>query len=171
MVFDQLETLALELAAQERFSQVGIVVEGAPAAYALVWEYGNLRQTQQGPKTVEGVNPNGEIVWLSAQAPSGYIQVNSPKYWQIVETELSKVRFMADRPTRRTRKQRSVYLMEQIDKAGKRAAKGILNLIRETVPVDTGALRDAIRVAENDELTSITSEDVDVLLALEMPGV
>ncbi len=124
--------------------RIGIGAEGPAAEYALVWEWGNARQTKKGPKTVRGVNPDGSSVWLTIQAPFGYIRVNTPKYWQIVYDEMEKVNF--DRSGKE--------IDRQIRRASERISDRILQILRDTVPVDEGNLRDALRVfteAEMDE--------------------
>ena len=69
----------------------GVASVGDAAAYALVWEWGNTRQKKPGPKTVKGTNPDGKMVWLSSQAPFGYIRIHEPEYWQVIEEEMSSV--------------------------------------------------------------------------------
>src|SRR5580765_2079633 len=71
----------------------GVISEGDAAAYALVWEWGNARQTKEGPKTVRGINPDGQPVWLSIQAPYGYIRIHEAESVNIIEMVLANADF------------------------------------------------------------------------------
>lgn len=106
----------------------GIQSYGDAAAYAWVWEYGNIRQTKQGPKTVLGVNPNGEQVWLSIQAPFGYIAIHNVQFQQILNDELGKAKFLSGDPRK------------ALEDASYRAAQRMVPLIEGSAPIDTGAL-------------------------------
>src|SRR3954471_15404856 len=92
-MFDKLDELLLELEEHDKEISAGVATVGEPAAYAEVWEWGNVRQTKKGPKTVLGINPDGEKVWLTIQAPFGYIRINENEFWQAVKDELAKVKF------------------------------------------------------------------------------
>lgn len=109
----------------------GVASYGDAAAYAEVWEWGNVRQTKQGPKTVLGENPDGEQVWLSIQAPSGYIRVSEEVYWFILKQELGKVQFKGT-----TAKEITL----ELEAAAKKAMKRIAQVIGENAPVDKGDL-------------------------------
>lgn len=121
----------------------GIVVTGDAAAYALVWEWGNARQTKEGPKTVKGMNPDGDQVWLSTQAPFGYIRINEPMYFQILEEKLGAADF-SDAVSAKE-------IVDEIKKASAAAAEIIAEVIREHAPVDSGELRESIGPADPDD--------------------
>lgn len=122
----------------------GVISEGEAAEYALVWEFGNVRQTKKGPKTTIGITPDGKRVWLSIQAPFGYIRINEGLYWEIVREELGKISFSGGTGD-------SVLL--EIKKASFRICDRVAEVIRDTVPVDTGALRASIvPTFPNDEI-------------------
>lgn len=114
----------------------GVSVEGPASAYAEVWEWGNMRQTKKGPKTVLGTNPRGERVWLSSQAPYGYIWRNEVNFWRSISQELEKVSF------RGTTKQ---AVTGELEKACEKATKEMAGTIGESAPVDTGQLSDSFR--------------------------
>jgi len=126
----------LESLDEDELVRIGIGSDGPASEYALVWEWGNVRQTKQGPKTVRGTNPDGSEVWLTIQAPFGYIRVNTPKYWQIVYLDMEKINFAKS----------GKEIDRQIRMASERITEGILAILRETVPVDDGQLRDSLRV-------------------------
>lgn len=118
----------------------GIISEGDAAAYALVWEWGNARQTKKGPKTVRGINPDGEEVWLSIQAPFGYIRINEPEYINIIQQKLGEIDLSDVKDAEGIR--------EEIKSASASAAEMITEIIRHVAPVDTGALRESIQPAD-----------------------
>jgi hypothetical protein len=120
----------------------GVMSEGDAAAYALVWEWGNARQTQKGPKTVLGTNPDGEQVWLSIQAPFGYIRINEDQYLMILQDEMEKADFgdfEAD------------TIRLELELISMRAGDRIAEVIRRSVPVDTGNLQESIVRVEPDD--------------------
>ncbi len=120
----------------------GVASVGEASAYALVWEWGNSRQTQKGPKTVLGTNPDGSQVWLSLQAPFGYIRIHEPEYIQILEKELEAMDFDAlDARDIRT----------AMELAAIRAGEKMAALIRETVPLDSGDLKESIVAMDSDD--------------------
>lgn len=111
----------------------GIVSVGPPSAYALVWEYGNVRQTKPGPKTTLAVDiDSGKKVWLTIQAPHGYVRILRPIMRSIMLGELSKVRF----GQKRVKQQ----LMEAWNRIGEQCAA----LVKTTVPVDKADLKESI---------------------------
>jgi len=134
---DQLDFLRLELGQQNKLIEAGVKVEGEAAAYALVWEWGNARQTQPGPKTTLGVNPDGERVYLSIQAPTGYIRVLTPQFLAALQEEMGRVRFTSAS---------TGAVTDALEKAAIRTARRIAELIREHAPVDSGELHDDIKV-------------------------
>lgn len=132
------------LSSKDETIEVGVSVDGPAAAYAEVWEWGNARQTKKGPRTVLGTNPNGEQVWLSSQAPYGYIRINTEKYLQAVRKELGKVPFHATTPKQ---------LTEELRKAGEAAMKECTVILHDAAPVDTGQLQSSFHVVKDgDEL-------------------
>ena len=132
----ELDKFLLEFQQQNKTVEAGVGVEGPGAAYALVWEWGNARQTQIGPRTTIGINPDGTRVFLSIQAPRGYIRVNTPLYWAALESELNKVKFSGST---------TLAIREELERAAVKAANRIRDIIREHVPVDTGQLHADIR--------------------------
>lgn len=120
----------------------GVISEGDAAAYALVWEFGNARQTQSGPKTVLGTGPDGESAWLSTQAPMGYIRVNEPEFVMILEKALADM----DMDLTSGSQIRKAMLA-----ASALAAEKIADMIRDWAPRDTGALRDSIGPADPED--------------------
>src|SRR5580765_2524701 len=129
---------------EDRVIEVGVAVEGPAAKYAEVWEWGNARQTKQGPRTVLGINPNGESVWLSTQAPRGYIRVNDSIYMDIVKVELGKLEFKGTDAS---------SVRQDIERTCIDIAQQIAHVIEEHAPVDTGQLSQSFRVVRpNDPL-------------------
>ena len=142
-------------AADEGPVRGGIVSEGDAAAYALVWEWGNARQTKAGPKTVQGVNPDGETVWLSIQAPMGYIRVNEAEYIKILQNQLEAMDLGSLETGEEIRK--------GMEEASAKAAALIAEVIKEYVPVDSGDLRDSIGPAEpNDPELEVVEEEMEL---------
>lgn len=133
----------MEEASEEGPIRGGVVSEGDAAAYALVWEWGNARQTQKGPKTVRGENPDGESVWLSIQAPMGYIRINEAEYIRIIEDQLGAMDLG------------NLETGQEIRKAMKVASAASANLIAEVIkqfaPIDKGGLHDSIGPADPDD--------------------
>src|SRR5580704_18942643 len=97
-LFDKLDEFLLEFQEHDQEVNVGIVSVGDAAAYSEVWEWGNVRQTKQGPRTVLGTNPDGKQVWLSIQAPTGYIKINENNFWEAIKDEMSKATFERTTP-------------------------------------------------------------------------
>jgi hypothetical protein len=116
----------------DKVVEAGVVSTGEAAAYAEVWEWGNARQTKQGPKTVRGTNPDGEVVWLSSQAPMGYIAVNSEAYLNIVKIELGKLSFSGNSAQDTEKELKAIALS---------AAQACAEIIAEHAPIDSGQLK------------------------------
>lgn len=135
--FDKLDEFLLEFEEHDLEVSVGVMVVGDAAAYAEVWEWGNTRQKKQGPKTVLGPNPNGEIVWLSTQAPEGWIRRNEDQMMVALVKELEKVTF--DSPN-------AAQMTKQMETAMRAGAEKAVEILKEHVPVDSGQLRDSIKV-------------------------
>jgi flavin-binding protein dodecin len=151
---DKLDEMFLEMKEQNKLVEAGVKVEGPAAAYALVWEWGNARQTKKGPKTTLGINPDGERVWLTIQAPHGYIRVGEPLYVKALQKELSKVRFTSTS---------TGSISQELQNAAIRAAKTMRDIIKEHAPVDSGELRDGIKLVEPGDPLLEESEEFDAL--------
>lgn len=136
-MFDRLDEFLLELAQHDREITAGVASVGEAAAYAEVWEWGNARQTKQGPKTTLGVNPDGDKVWLTLQRPFGYIKVNANQYWDVLRTELARVKFKGTTAREIT---------EELEQAAKRAMRKIAEIIGEAAPIDKGKLSKSFKV-------------------------
>jgi len=110
-----------------------IVSVGPASAYALVWEYGNLRQTKKGPKTTLGIDPEtGARVWLTIQAPSGYVRIWKPRFKTIIASSLHGIKW-GERDAKH-------QLTDAVERMGERMA----NLVETTAPVDKGDLKASI---------------------------
>lgn len=136
---------------------VGVVAEGDAAAYAEVWEWGNARQTKPGPKTVLGTNPDGQMVWLSIQAPFGYIHINEPFFWRIIDEELQKVDL--NQPNK-------AALQKEFETHARVIASAMADVIKDSAPVDTGQLRDSIKPVEPGDSILATADDSSGVLIL-----
>lgn len=133
----------------------GIVSEGDAAAYALVWEWGNARQTKEGPKTVKGINPDGDEVWLSIQAPFGYIRIHEPDFVRIIIDKLAATDFSETVTAKEVR--------AEMEKASASSAELIAELIRQGAPVDSGDLRESLQAADpNDPDLAVDDEDMEL---------
>ena len=157
-LFDKLDEFLLELAEHDKEITAGVASVGEAAAYAEVWEWGNARQTKQGPKTTLGVNPDGEKVWLSLQAPFGYIKANENQYWDVLKAELGKVKFKGT-----TAKE----ITEELEQCAKRAMKKVAQIIGDHAPVDKGDLSKSFQVVEpGDTLLDKVDDDLGRTLIL-----
>jgi hypothetical protein len=133
----------------------GVVSTGDAASYALVWEWGNARQTKQGPKTVKGMNPDGSSVWLSIQAPFGYIRIHEAEYIRILEQQISDADFKQVESGKDIRK-----VLKQV--AATAGAK-IADVIRSVAPIDSGDLRESIKAATPDDPDlDITDDEIEL---------
>jgi len=133
----------------------GVISEGDAAAYALVWEWGNARQHKEGPKTVLGINPDGETVWLSTQAPFGYIRIHSDEMDNLLMSELMKVDF--------DKVDTAEDFIQEMKAASLEAGIKIADFIRSVAPVDSGDLRDSIEAANPDD-PDLAIEDDEIEL-------
>lgn len=138
-LIDKLDEFLLEFAEHDQEISAGVAATGDAAAYAEVWEYGNARQTKPGPKTVLGTNPDGDMVWLSIQAPFGYISVHEDEYWEAIQSELAKVKFESTSAR---------GITQELEAASKKGMKLVAQLIGDHAPVDTGALAKSFHVVE-----------------------
>lgn len=140
---DQLDEFLLELEEHDKMISAGVASVGDAANYAEVWEWGNIRQTQPGPKTVEGTNPNGEQVWLSIQAPYGYIQIHDSQYWDILTEELNKIQFKS---------KTAQGITKELQHASKIAMMRCAVLVANSAPVDRGDLAASFEVIEDGDI-------------------
>ena len=154
-VFDKLDEFLLEMSEHDKEIKCGVASYGPAAAHAEVWEWGNVRQEKQGPKTVRGMNPDGEEVWLSVQAPTGYIKINENHFWDALKDELSKVKFKGT-----TAKQ----ITEELQAAGNKAAKRFIPYLEDSAPVDTGALSKSFKVVRDGDSLLDDSDDSRTLI-------
>jgi hypothetical protein len=154
-MFDKLDEFLLEFAEHDQEVNAGVASVGEAAAYADVWEWGNIRQSKPGPKTVLGTNPDGEQVWLSIQAPFGYIKIHENDYWDALKQELAKVKFSSTN---------AKGITEELAAAGKRAMKLCAQLISDSAPVDRGTLKDSFKVIEDGDTLLDDSDDSRTLI-------
>lgn len=154
-LFDKLDEFLLEFAEHNQEVNAGIESVGDAAAYSEVWEWGNIRQTKKGPKTVRGINPDGEDVWLSIQAPSGYIKINENFYWMVIKDELSKAKFKGTNPREIT---------EELQEVGRNAMKRCIPFIEGSAPVDSSALSKSFRVVEDGDALLENDDDSRTLI-------
>jgi hypothetical protein len=154
-MFDKVDELLLEMKEHDKEIKCGVASVGEAAAYAEVWEWGNSRQTKQGPKTVQGTNPDGETVWLSNQAPSGYIKINENHFWDVLKDELSKVKFKSTT---------AKGITEELQEAGRKAMKRCIPFIQDSAPVDSGKLSKSFRVVEDGDEMLEDSDDSRTLI-------
>ena len=152
---DKLDFMLLELAQQNKLTEAGVKVEGPAAAYALVWELGNAKQTKPGPKTVRGINPDGSHVFLSIQAPRGYIRVSSSLYAAALKQELTKVKFVSES---------TGAISTQLERAAVRTVKRIRDIIKDHAPVDSGELVSNIKIVEPGDPLLDEAEEFDAML-------
>ena len=117
----------------------GIVAEGDPSNYALVWEFGNQRQYKKGPKTVRGVNPLGKKAWLSSQASHGWISINEPLMWDVIDKRYETLDF--DSPD----------ILKEIKRVAVDVLIDIYNILQNTVPMDSGDLSNSLEIVEPDQ--------------------
>ena len=149
-MFDKLDEFLLEFAEHDKLITAGVASTGPAAAYAEVWEWGNVRQTKPGPKTVKGTNPDGESVWLSIQAPFGYIKIHEADYLEALKIELSKVKFKGTN---------AKEITEELEAAAEKAMKICAQLIGDNAPVDSGQLSKSFKVVRsNDPLLDDTDD-------------
>jgi hypothetical protein len=142
--------------------RAGVASEGPAAAYALIWEWGNVRQTKKGPKTVMGVNPDGSRVWLSIQAPEGYIRINTPQFLDALDKALASVSF---------RTLTASAVRKEIEKANGTAAKKIVLILQHSAPEDSGDLRESFVVLGADDPDLNSNEDDLDLSSSEFGGI
>ena len=139
VILENLDEVLLELDAHDMTSFAGVASVGEPAGYALVWEFGSARVASLGDRTCIGTTPDGRSVILSVQAPFGYIAINEPLYWKIIEEELQGIDFAQTN---------AADLAKEFDRVMFRVAEKIVPIIAEAAPKDSGALADSITAVE-----------------------
>lgn len=154
-MFDKIDEFLLEMAEHDKEIKCGVASVGPASAYAETWEWGNVRQSKPGPKTVLGQNPDGEQVWLSIQAPFGYIKINENAYWDALKQELAKVSFKGPG---------AKQITEELQAAGKRAMRLCAQLIGDSAPVDKGDLSHSFKVVEDGDPILDNSDDTRTLI-------
>lgn len=157
-LIDKLDEFMLEFAEHDQEISAGVASFGEAAAYAEVWEWGNIRQTKEGPKTVLGINPDGESVWLSVQAPVGYIAVNENLYWDILKNELGKVKFKSTD---------AKGITKELEDASVKAMKRIRKIIADAAPYDKGDLSESFQVVMPNSIL-LDDDDSERLLKVGM---
>lgn len=130
-----LDKFMLEFEQHDKEIFAGVAVIGDAAEYALVWEWGNTRQTKPGPKTVLGTSPDGTMIWLSSQAPFGYIRINEGKYWEIAKQVLGEVRFTQTN---------AVAMTKELERAAWKMSTMMAEVVKMSAPVDKGTLQRGI---------------------------
>jgi len=156
VLFDKLDEFMLEFEQHDKEIKSGVVVVGDAAAYALVWEYGNKRQHKQGPRTVIGTNPKGDMEWMSSQAPFGYIRVHERDYMDAVMFELGRAKF--DQPD-------AAAMTRELEKRASNASKLIAEIIKDSAPHDSWDLAHAIKVVDaSDPILDLESDNFETLL-------
>lgn len=142
---------------------VGVAVVGDAADYALVWEWGNTRQKKAGPRTVKGTNPDKKMVWLSSQAPFGYIRINEPFMHRIIEQVIGEMDL--DQPSANA-------TMKVIEAGAKKISKAIAEAISNDAPLGSadfgdphpGLLkRSIVAIEPNDSLLNQETDEFDTL--------
>lgn len=134
---------------------VGVAVIGDAADYALVWEWGNTRQKKAGPRTVKGMNPDKKMVWMSSQAPFGYIRINEPFMHRIVNEVIRDIDL--NQPS-------SAAVVKEIKAGAEKISKAIAETIRNDAPVDSGLLkRSIVAVKPNDRILREETDDFETL--------
>ena len=133
-----------------RIIESGVAVDGGPAAYALVWEWGNTRQYKKGPRTILGENPADQAAWLSTQAPHGWIAINEPEMWGIIDKILGRLDFGGNA---------EFDITVVLEQASLDISRQFLRLLRATVPVDSGDLDRALEIVEpGDSLLDVIAD-------------
>ena len=155
MMFDKLDEFMLEFEEHDQMITAGVASVGPAAAYAMVWVWGNVRQTKPGPKTVLGTNPDGDEVWLSIQAPFGYIKIHENDYWEILKMELKKVKFKGTN---------AKEITEELEEAAFRAMKLIAKVIGDNAPVDKGDLSKSFIAVRSGDASLDDSDDERTLV-------
>jgi hypothetical protein len=147
--FTPLREFFVALAKEDVKVEAGVGVEGSAAAYALVWEFGNIRQTKPGPKTVLGTNPKtGEVAFFSTQAPHGYVRVLLPLLRKIMMDECARMTFTDLSKIESDLKATAIRITQRF-----------AELISAQAPKDSGDLRSQIKpILPGDSLLKTVAE-------------
>lgn len=133
-----------------RMIESGVASEGDPSAYALVWEFGNLRQYKKGPRTILGTSPAGGREWLSTQAPQGWIAINEPRMWAIIDDHMAKFTLGGNT---------EFGMTVELEQMSLDISRDILTLLKSTAPVDTDALDLSLTIVEpGDSLLDVVED-------------
>lgn len=155
-LFDNLDFFLLELEEHNKEIQAGVASVGEAAAYSLVWEFGNIRQTKEGPKTTKGYNiVTGETVWLTIQRPYGYIRLNEGLYWEILRDEMKKVTFKGTTAS---------AITIELETCATQVMKRIRKLLEDTAPVAKGTLSESFVVVKPGD--ALLEKEADYILDL-----
>jgi hypothetical protein len=147
IAFVKLDEFMSELEGIDKPIRGGVAVYGSAAAYALVWEFGALKNV--GPKTVMGAN--GRI--FSKQAPEGYVGIHQDDLFDIVVAELKNATIVGRTPSET--KLRLEIISDNISQKWAR-------LISDSAPADTGDLRAQIQYVESgDSILDLSSSSGD----------
>jgi hypothetical protein len=153
LTVENVDEFLLEMTEHDREIRAGVAVVGDAAGYAEVWEWGNARQKKPGPKTVIGMNPKGKMVWLSIQAPFGYIRINEPFMSRIVDDVMAEIEFNKTTP-------REITL--ELEKGARKISKAIAQLLSDAAPKDSGNLaRSIVPIDPNDALLDQEADEID----------
>lgn len=130
-----------------------VITDPKVAEYAMIWEFGRVT-CNPGPKTLWGTSPvTGETAVMTKTAPNGFIRANKRKCAGFIRAELKAI------PWKKIKK--FSQIPPEIEKAMERAAPQCADLIANTAPFDTYALRKAIR--SHKVVRSTGTETVDIL--------
>jgi hypothetical protein len=158
--FEDVDNFLLEMQEHDKEIKAGVMIVGEPEdVYGPVWEWGNRRQKKSGPRTVIGTNPRGQMVWLSSQAPFGWIRINEPFMHRIVDDVLGELSF--DQPD-------AASITREIERGAKKISKAIADVLKDSAPVDTGALRRSIVPVDPND--AILDQETDEFDALDLSG-
>lgn len=140
----------LAAGAARPYISVRVIVSGPAAAYAMIWEWGRIT-CQPGPKTLWSTNPLGEERVMTVTAPFGFIWMNRREFRKCIHQEMAKIHFNHIKPS---------DWPNRIQKAFDDAGVACADIIADDAPMDTGALRAAIRAESgsgpSDSLTQVT---------------
>jgi len=137
--------------------KAGVAVKGYAARYALVWEWGTLRFSTPGPKTMYGSNPDGVGTKIFTKtAPSGYIRIHKQQFYGMVQLAVKSIsaqQAFSD----------GTYAVQLTDNAN-RAATEIAQIMAKDAPIDTGLLRSSIVAVDGSDVDSLLQASFRPLL-------
>lgn len=129
--------------------RIQLLVQGPVAEYAVVWEWGRIG-IKPGPKTQWGTNPDGDKRVMTITAPSGFIRIHRQDFRDIIREEI-KDTLAGVRPS---------GIAKAVERGLRAAAPRIADIIADSAPEDTGALKEAIRTVV---ISTSTGATVDAL--------